>query len=109
MSDCFRFFRSRHFLFTGDQASWECTVENGKWVVEVCVGDPGREQVGQKVTIEGKTALSNVDTPAGVFHEVTIEVEALDQRVTIALGSRKPGGKMCRNGVRFRPVPGGTE
>ena len=58
-----------------NHASWEYMVENGKWAVEVCFGDSGREQVGQKVTIEGKAALSNVDTPAGVFHEVAIEVD----------------------------------
>lgn len=65
----------------------------------------GHEQVGQKVTIDGKTALSNVDTPAGTFHEVAIEIEVLDQRATIALGSQGPGCNTCHNWVRFRSVP----
>ena len=93
------------FLFTRDYASWECTVKNGKWTVEVCVGDSGHEQVGQKVTIEGKTVFSNVDTPKGAFHEAAIEVEVLDERITVELGPQKPGCNTCLNWVRIRPVP----
>nr|MBC8290788.1 FAD-dependent oxidoreductase [Planctomycetota bacterium] len=93
------------FLFTRDYASWECEVENGTWLVEVCVGDSGHDQVGQKVTIEGKTVLSNVDTPAGAFLEAAVQVQVLDRRVTIELGPQKPGCNTCLNWVRFRPAP----
>ena len=64
----------------------------------------GHEQVGQKVTIDGKTALSNVDTPAGTLHEVPSRSRFWISEPP-SLGSQGPGCNMCLNWVRFRSVP----
>ncbi|MDA1252218.1 MAG: FAD-dependent oxidoreductase [Planctomycetota bacterium] len=91
------------FLFTRDNASWECEVADGNWIVEICVGDAGHEQTGQKITIEGKAAVSNVATPAGGFFETTARVKVVDGRLTIELGPQAPGCNTCLNWVQIVP------
>jgi hypothetical protein len=93
------------FLFTRDSASWECAVENGRWTVTVCVGDAAYRQDGQRVSIEGVSAVDNVTTAAGSFLESTVMVEINDGRLTMDLGPQSPGQNTCVNWIEISKQP----
>jgi hypothetical protein len=92
------------FLFTRDQARWECDLANGKWQVSVCVGDSAHPQPGQRVTVEGNQLIDNVDTAAGRFCERSVVVTINDRRLTIDLGPQRPGQNTCLNWLQITPA-----
>lgn len=87
------------FLFTRTHDAWEYKCLNCKYKVTVCVGDAGHEQIGQTVTIEGKTLIDNKDTAGREWAEASVDVDVKDGRLTIEIG--KPGGNKntCLNWV----------
>ncbi|MCA9015230.1 MAG: hypothetical protein KDA77_07840, partial [Planctomycetaceae bacterium] len=93
------------FLFTRDHDTWECKVPNGTWLVTVCVGDSGHEQIGQWVTVEGKQIIKEEATTDGAFLERKATVTVSDQRLTIEIGKPNAGTNTCLNWVMFEPAP----
>ena len=91
------------FLFTRDEARWECDLPDGKWQVTVCVGDSAHDQPGQRVTVEGSSVIDNFDTAAGRFCERTVVVSVNDGRLTVDLGPQQPGQNTCLNWLRIAP------
>ncbi|MCA9210375.1 MAG: hypothetical protein KDA55_18585, partial [Planctomycetales bacterium] len=85
------------FLFTRETDRWECMVENGRYRVTLCLGDSGHAQPGQHARIEGQLAADNVSTAEGEHHLVTNTVEVIDGRLTIDIGSGRPGFNTCLN------------
>lgn len=93
------------FVFTRDQDTWECEVPNGTWLVTVCVGDSGHEQIGQWVTVEGKQIIKDAATIDGFFLEQSASVTVTDQRLTIEIGKSDSGTNTCLNWITFEPAP----
>ena len=87
------------FVFTRQQDVWECKVKNGRWKVHACLGDSGHPQPGQHLSIENKTAATNIETAAGQFHEVTSIVTVNDGHLTLTLGIPQGGSNTCINWV----------
>jgi hypothetical protein len=92
------------FLFTREQAQWQCDVANGPWQITVCVGDSAHDQPGQQVTVEGAALIDNVDTAAGRFCERSAVVTVRDHQLTVDLGPQQPGQNTCLNWLRVTPV-----
>ncbi len=90
------------FLFTRDAARWECVVANGRWLVTICAGDSGHDQTGHRIAFEGKTAIEDEPTPAGLFIERTVTVDVRDGRLTMDLGPQSPGNNTCVNWIRLQ-------
>lgn len=89
------------FAFTRSLATWECDLANGNWTVTVCVGDADHEQSGQRVVIEGVTAVDDVETASGAFWESTVAVRVRDGRLTVQLGPQAPGCNTCLNWIQI--------
>lgn len=93
------------FLFTRDHDTWECDVPNGTWLVTVCIGDSGHEQIGQWVTVEGTQIIKEASTADGSFLERKTSVTVSDRRLTIEIGKSNAGTNTCLNWVTFEPAP----
>ena len=91
------------FIFTRQTDRWQCVVANGAYRVTVCVGDSGHQQLQQSVTVEGRRALDRANTAEGEFAEVTIDVQVVDDRLTIDIGSGEPNSNTCLNWVQIEP------
>jgi hypothetical protein len=85
------------FVFTRTRDVWECEVANGRYWVTVCVGDSGHEQLNQTVVVEGRSIFKNESTVAGRFAERRIEVEIVDGRLTMEIGSGAAKSNTCVN------------
>lgn len=90
------------FLFTRTTDLWQCSLPNGKYEVVVCVGDAEHTQHSQRVEIEDTVMLSDQTTRAGEFAEVSAVVEVTDGRLTMTIGSGKPGSNTCVNWLVIR-------
>ncbi|MBC8356229.1 MAG: FAD-dependent oxidoreductase [Planctomycetes bacterium] len=90
------------FLFTRDEACWECAVPNGRWEVTVCVGDSAHDQTGHRITVEATIAIADEPTLAGHFIERTVVVQVSDGRLTLELGPQQPGANTCLNWIFLR-------
>lgn len=88
------------FIFTRTHDVWECALPNGKYTVNLSIGDAAHEQFGQNVTVEGTPVFRNHTTRVGRFAEKSVEVEVRDGRLTVEIGL--PGGETntCLNWVR---------
>ncbi len=91
------------FVFTRQEDTWECALDRGSYQVTVCVGDSGHEQLSQRVTIEGKRVVNDATTARGQFAEAVVVVDVTDGRLTVELGSGKPGSNTCINWLRIEP------
>ena len=85
------------FIFTRRQDRWECRLENGRYSILLCVGDSGHEQLLQTVAAEGKPIINRQTTAAGEFAEVAHDVEIVDGRLTIDIGSAADKSNTCLN------------
>lgn len=85
------------FVFTREEDTWECRVENGFWTVTVCLGDAEYPQPRQYLTIEGVTLAEKVDTSAGRFWEKSATVDVQDGALTVTIGTPKGGSNTCIN------------
>ena len=85
------------FLFTRDRDRWECVVPNGLYRITVCVGDSAYPQTEQRVTVEGTVLVDNESTASGTFFEASDEVVVEDGRLTVDIGSGRPGSNTCLN------------
>ena len=92
------------FVFTRQQDVWECKVANGRWKVQVCLGDSGHPQPGQHLSIEGQVAAANTETAAGQFHEVTSTATVRDGYLTLTLGVPEGGSNTCINWVTLESI-----
>jgi len=92
------------FVFTRNQDSWECEVENGQWEVHVCLGDAGHEQPGQHLWIEANQVAAKLDTAAGHFQEFSRTVEVRDGRLTLTAGVPEGGSNTCINWLVLKPA-----
>lgn len=92
------------FVFTRDQATWECRLPNNTYRVTLCCGDAEHPQPGQRIHVEGKSVVADVNTAGGEFHEATTTVEVADERLTVALGPQKPEENTTINWLRIVPV-----
>jgi len=94
------------FLFTRSRDQWECEVENGKWLVTICVGDSGFEQAGQYVAVEGQELVDNITTAEGEFYERSATVDVHDGRLTVDIGMGRPDVKWntCLNWLTLQPA-----
>ncbi|MCB9940735.1 MAG: FAD-dependent oxidoreductase [Planctomycetaceae bacterium] len=92
------------FLFTRDEARWECAVSNGRWRVAICCGDAGHEQTGHRVTCEGQIVVDGEPTSAGQFIERTVEIDIQDGRLTLELGPQQSGSNTCVNWVGIQKL-----
>lgn len=88
------------FIFTRTKDRWELELENGNYIVEVCVGDSGHEQLLQSVEIENLGAINPETTDEGRFREIRASVVLKDGRLTIDIGSGESGSNTCLNWVR---------
>jgi len=93
------------FLFTRDHATWECEVANGSWLVTVCVGDSGHEQIGQWVTVEGHQIVKEEATVSGLYIERKAKIEVSDGRLTIEIGQPDAKTNTCLNWICIEPAP----
>ena len=91
------------FVFTRKQDRWECVVENGKWKVDVCLGDAGHPQPGQYLAVEDVVVAEDVETGAGYFQEFETTVAVRDGRLTLTLGIPEGGSNTCVNWVILTP------
>jgi hypothetical protein len=89
-------------LFTRDTARWECVVANGRWLVTICVGDSGHDQVGHRVVVEGEEVMIDEPTTAGRFIERTVTIDVGDRQITMQLGPQQPGKNSCVNWIRLQ-------
>ncbi len=89
------------FLFTRDQAQWNCELPAGTYHVTVCVGDAGHDQPGQRLFVEGLPMIDNVTTAAGRFHETSAIIQLTDGKLTVSLGPQQPGHNTCLNWLRI--------
>jgi len=92
------------FVFTRSQDVWECKVENGRWKVQVCLGDSGHPQPGQYLSVENQVGAENIETSAGHFHEVTSTVTVRDGLLTLKLGVPQGGSNTCINWMILEPI-----
>jgi len=89
------------FIFTRETDRWECTLENGRYRVVLCIGDSDHEQLQQSVSVEGQSAVDRQTTAAGEFTEVAIDVEVTDGRLTVDIGSDLEKSNTCLNWLLF--------
>lgn len=89
------------FVFTRQTARWECELAAGRYRVTVCVGDSGHEQVHQSVSIENTRVLDRVTTEEGEFAEAGVEVDVVDGRLTVDIGSGEANSNTCLNWLRI--------
>ena len=95
----------RHsFVFTRLQDKWECKVANGRWKIQVCLGDFSHPQPGQHLTIENQVAAEDIETGAGFFHEVTKIITVDDGLLTLTLGTPQGGSNTCINWMILEPA-----
>ena len=92
------------FVFTREQDVWECELANGQWNVHVCLGDSEHPQPGQHLKIQDQDVVSNVETAAGVFHEVSMTVTVNNRRLKLTLGKPEGGSNTCINWLILSPV-----
>lgn len=86
------------FIFTRDRDTWQWkSWPKGKYRITICVGDSDHEQLNQRVVINDVVAISDVTTPAGLFHEATVELVMKDGRLQLEVGSGKPNSNTCVN------------
>lgn len=88
------------FIFTRSKDRWECSLDPGEYIVELCVGDSGHEQLQQMVSVEGKPVIDRITTNAGQFREGRAVVEVNDGRLTVEIGSGENGSNTCLNWLR---------
>ncbi|MBD3673993.1 MAG: FAD-dependent oxidoreductase [Planctomycetaceae bacterium] len=88
------------FIFTRTNDRWELELDNGDYLVELCVGDSGHEQLLQSVVVEGESVVERETTDQGRFREVSAELSVQDGRLTIDIGSGEAGSNTCLNWVR---------
>ncbi|MFT7639394.1 MAG: hypothetical protein ACI9G1_001130 [Pirellulaceae bacterium] len=94
------------FLFTRSKDTWECKLENGRYLVRVCVGDSGHEQLSQRVSLEGQLIIDDTTTARGEFAERGLEVVVKDGRLTMDIGSGEPMSNTCINWILIRGAVG---
>jgi len=92
------------FVFTRFQDVWECTLPNGQWKVQLCLGDSAYDQRGQNVNVEGQFEAHDIETGAGGFHELSTIVNVKDGRLTLTLGTPKGGSNTAINWLIVTPV-----
>ena len=92
------------FIFTRNHDVWECKVPNGKWIVTVCVGDSGHEQIGQWVKIEGTQVVKNEATATGFFREQKVQIDVSDGRLTVEIGKQGVKTNTCLNWICMEPA-----
>ncbi len=95
------------FLFTRKQDVWECSLENGTYLVTCCVGDSGHPQPSQNVAVEGDALVTDQSTTTGEWLEAETTVEVKDGRLTVTIGSDRGGGNTCLNWLTIRKLPVG--
>ncbi len=93
------------FVFTRGQDMWQCSLENGRYRVTVCIGDSVHGQLGQNILIEGKVVAKNTDTAAGQFQEMTAIVEVRDNHLTVTLGKSAGGSNTAINWLAIEKLP----
>ena len=94
----------RGFVFTRLQDVWECKVSNGKWKVQLCMGDSEHEQPGQVIQIENASKTYKADTATSNFQEVTEEIEVKDGKLTLTLGKPEGGSNTVINWLILTPL-----
>ncbi len=47
------------FLFTRSHDMWECVVQDGRYLVTICIGDAGFSQHVRNVTVRGQVVFDN--------------------------------------------------
>lgn len=94
------------FVFTRTKDRWECAVSDGTYRVTVCVGDAGHPQPGQRVVIEGVEAVDDAMTGPGRYREAEVDVTVEDGRLTLEIGSGRPGCNTCLNWLRVVEISG---
>lgn len=92
------------FVFTRVRDVWECRVENGKWNVQICLGDAGHEQPGQHLAVEGESVAANATTAAGQYREYHHQATVRDGRLTLTIGTAQGGSNTCLNWVVVTPI-----
>lgn len=85
------------FVFTRNQDTWECAIENGSWNVTVCLGDAEHPQPGQYLAIEGGSLAEKIDTEAGSFREMSATIVVTDGVLTVTIGTPEGGSNTCIN------------
>lgn len=89
------------FVFTRTHHKWQMKLPNGRYLVELCIGDLSHDQAGQHVSIQQQSALSDVSTSAGKFLEVRQPVEIQDGQLTIEIGRPGSTTNTCLNWLRI--------
>ena len=79
---------------------WECELPNGKYVVDLSIGDSVHEQSGQNVTVEDVPLFRDVTTPQGRFAEKSVQIEVRDGRLTLEIGLEGSQTNTCLNWLR---------
>jgi hypothetical protein len=74
------------FVFTRGHNLWEYVLPNGKYLVDLSIGDLEHKQLGQNLTVESQVVFRNLTTPSGHFAEKRVEVEVQDGTLTIEIG-----------------------
>ncbi|QDS94340.1 FAD dependent oxidoreductase [Roseimaritima multifibrata] len=92
------------FVFTRTEDTWERSLANGKYRVTICLGDSDHEQLNQNVRIEGVSVAESVDTMAGGYHEVQVQTEITDERLTIQIGQAAGESNTTLNWVIIEPI-----
>ncbi len=92
------------FVFTREEDVWERKLENGRYKVQVCMGDIQFPQPKQNLSIEGVVVAKDVDTNSGYFKECSTIVTVTDGRLTLTLGTPKGGSNTVINWLVIEPV-----
>ncbi len=93
------------FVFTRSHDVWECALPNGRYWIELSVGDADHEQFGQNVTLEGQPVHRDLTTASGFFAEKRLAVEIQDGKLTLEIGLKGSKTNTCINWLRILPNP----
>jgi len=88
------------YMLTRTHDIWECELPNGKYVVDLSIGDSAHEQFGQNVTVEDVPLFRDVTTPQGRFAEKSVQIEVRDGRLTLEIGLEGSQTNTCLNWLR---------
>lgn len=92
------------FVFTRTRDTWECNLENGTWIVTVCLGDAEHPQPGQHLAIEGLMVAEGIETQAGRFRELSAKIDVDDGALTVEIGTPQGGSNTCINWLVVTPA-----
>ncbi len=90
------------FLFTRSHDIWELSLPHGTYDVTVCIGDAQYSQVGQNVTVEGKTLARDLNTWG--FSTKRERVQVQDGRLTLEIGRPQSNTNTCLVWLTILPV-----